>query len=41
MISVLADINVSVESQDIDRFGKPDKDKSQKKFMRFVNRKNS
>ena len=43
MISVLADIDVSVESQDIEashRFGKPDRDKSQKTIMQFVNRKN-
>ena len=39
----LADIDVSVESQDIEtchRFGKPDRDKSKKTTVRFVNRKN-
>ena len=43
MILVLTDIDVSVESQDIEachRFGKPDRDKSQKTIVRFVNRKN-
>ena len=43
MISVLADIDVSVESQDIEachRLGKPDRDKFQKITVRFVNRKN-
>ena len=43
VISVLADIDVSVESQDIKachRFGKPDRDKSQKTIVWFVNRKN-
>ena len=43
VISVLADIDVSVESQDIEachRFGKPDRDKSQKTIVQFVNRKN-
>ena len=44
VISNLADIDVLVESQDIEachRFGKPDKDKSQKTILDFVNRKNS
>ena len=43
LISVLADIDVLVESQDIQachRFGKSDRDKSQKTVVRFVNRKN-
>ena len=43
VIPVLADIDVSVESQDIEachRFGKPDRDKSQKTILQFVNRKN-
>ena len=43
VISVLADIDVLVEIQDIEvchRFGKPDRDKSQKTIVRFVNRKN-
>ena len=43
VISVLADIDVSVESQDIEaclRFGRPDRYKSQKTIVRFVNRKN-
>ena len=43
MISVLADIDISVESQDIEachRFGEPDRDKSQKTIVQFVNRKN-
>ena len=43
VISVLADIDVSVESQDIEachRLGKPDRDKFQKITVRFVNRKN-
>ena len=42
VISVLADIDVLVEIQDIEvchRFGKPDRDKSQKTIVRFVNRK--
>ena len=42
-ISVLADIDVSVESQHIEachRFSKPDRDKSQNTTARFVNRKN-
>ena len=44
VISNLADIDVLVESQDIEachRFGKPDKDKLQKTILDFVNRKNS
>ena len=43
MISILADIDVSVECQDIEachRFGNPDRDKSQKTIVQFVNRKN-
>ena len=43
VISVLADIDVFVESEDIEvchRFGKPDRDKSQKTIVCFVNRKN-
>ena len=43
VMSVLADIDVSLESQDIEachRFGKPDRDKSQKRILQFVNRKN-
>ena len=43
VIPVLADIDVLVESQDIEarhRFGKPERDKSQKTTVRFVNRKN-
>ena len=43
VISVLADIDVLVESQDVEachRFDKPDRDKSQKTIVRFVNRKN-
>ena len=43
VISVLADIDVLVESQDVEachRFDKPDRDKSQKIIVRFVNRKN-
>ena len=43
MISVMANIDVFVESENIeayDRFGKPDRDKSQKTIMPFVNRKN-
>ena len=42
VISVLADIDVFVESEDIEachRFDKPDRDKSQKTIMYFVNRK--
>ena len=43
VILVLADIDVSVESQDIKgchRFDRPDRDKSQKTIVRSVNRKN-
>ena len=43
VIPVLADIDVLVESQDIEAcqwFGKPERDKSQKTIVRFVNRKN-
>ena len=43
VISVLADIDVFAESEDIEtchRFGKPDRDKSQKTIKRFVNKKN-
>ena len=43
MIFILADIDVSVESEDIEachRFGKPDRDKSQKTIVQLVNRKN-
>ena len=43
VISVLADIDVSIESQDIEachRFGKRDRDQSQKTIVQFVNRKN-
>ena len=43
VISVLADIDVFVESEDIEachRFGKPDRDKSQQTIVYFVNRKN-
>ena len=43
VISVLAFIDVFVESEDIEvchRFGKPDRDKSQKTIVCFVNRKN-
>ena len=42
MVSNLADIDVLVESQDIEachRFGKPDRDNSQKTILDFVNRK--
>ena len=42
VISVLVHIDFSTESQDIeacDRFGKPDRDKSQKTNARFVNKK--
>ena len=43
VISVLSDIDVLVESQNIEachRFGKPDRDKSQKAIVCFVNTKN-
>ena len=43
VISVLADIDVFVESEDIEachRFDKPDRDKSQKTIVHLVNRKN-
>ena len=43
VITVLADIDVSVESQNIEachRFDKPDRDKSEKTIVGFVNRKN-
>ena len=43
VISVLADIDVFVESEDVEacqRFGRPDRDKSQKTMVCFVNRKN-
>ena len=43
VISDLADIDVFIETQNIEachRFGKPDRDKSQKTIVRFVNRKN-
>ena len=43
VISVLADIDVLFESQDIEachRFGKPDRDRSLKTIVFFVNRKN-
>ena len=43
VIPVLADVDVLVESQDIEachRFGKPERDKSQKTTVRFVKRKN-
>ena len=42
VISVLVHIDFSTERQDIeacDRFGKPDRDKSQKTNARFVNKK--
>ena len=42
VVSNLADIDVLVESQDIEachRFGKPDRDNSQKTILDFVNRK--
>ena len=44
VISVLADIDLFVESQDIEvwhRFGKPDRDKPQKTIVRFAKRRNS
>ena len=44
VVSNLADIDVLVESQDIEachRFGKPDRDNSQKTILDFGNRKNS
>ena len=44
VVSNLADIDVLVESQDIEachRFGKPDRNNFQKTILDFVNRKNS
>ena len=43
VISILADIDVLLESQDIEachRFGKPNRDRSLKTIVLFVNRKN-
>ena len=43
VISVLADIDAFVESEDVEachRFGRPERDKSQKTMVCFVNWKN-